>query len=55
MNCEKCNDFIDGICLRAEQDKIHDLEDMSCLLKLQIVLLREILFEIGARNEKDGD
>jgi hypothetical protein len=50
MNCEECKDFIDGVCFRAEQEKIHDITDISCLLKLQITLLRNIL---GALYEDD--
>jgi len=54
INCEHCESYIDNICFRAEEGKIHDITDEGCLLKIQIMLLREILSSLENSNEENS-
>ena len=40
--CVDCIDFVDGMCQKAQLGKISEIEDINCLLKMQISVLRSI-------------
>ncbi len=50
MKCTECIDFVDNLCQKAQLGKISQIDDIGCLLKMQISLLRSI-WEILSEEE----
>ena len=42
MKCDECPDLKDGMCMKAQEGRFSDMEDVCCLLRLQCMLLRDI-------------
>ena len=54
MKCDKCPDFVDNICQKAQLNKFSELEG-DCLLRIMCVLLRDIVGELSYRNDKEDE
>jgi hypothetical protein len=46
MKCTECIDFVDNLCQKAQLGKISQVDNVSCLLRMQISLLRSIWEEL---------
>ena len=57
MKCTNCPDFVDNLCQKAQLGKISEVEEMTCLLKMQISVLRSVWEELVDLNSNfiDGD
>jgi len=57
MKCVGCPDFVDNLCQKAQLGKISEIEEPTCLLKMQISELRSIWEELCLLNENfsNGD
>ena len=47
MRCNECEHFKENMCVLANEGRISELEDVTCLLRLQIMLLRDIWDELS--------
>ena len=56
MKCDKCTSFIDGLCGKAQEGILSEM-DMECLIRCQVMLLRDIWAELSFQNEdlEDGE
>ena len=54
MKCKECSFFKDNICGKASEGNLSDM-DSECLLRCQVVLLRDIWGELNYRNEMDDE
>lgn len=52
MKCKTCEWSKDGECVRASQGHLGEIEDVACLLRCQISLLRDIWAELAIQDEK---
>ena len=50
MKCKGCEWYKNDICIKAEN--ISEVDDISCLLRLNHILLRDILMSL---NDDEGD
>ena len=57
MRCVNCPDFVDNLCQKAQCGKISEVEEATCLMKMQISVLRSIWEELVDLNSHfaDGD
>ena len=53
MKCIDCEDYITGICQKAQDGKLSEMDDSVCLLRCMISLLRSIWEEVVELNNKD--
>lgn len=55
MKCKDCKHYKDGVCTAGGD--LSQIDDLQCLLKLQIVLLKDIYFELMEENDErdEGD
>ena len=55
MKCKDCPDFIGGICQKAQDGKISEIDNSICLLRCQISLLRSIWEELVELNNDHSE
>ena len=56
MNCQECEWFRNQICQKAQTAlSCMDEQGLGCLMKCQIMLLRDILNELKYLNEDEED
>ncbi|MFA5388847.1 MAG: hypothetical protein WC312_03735 [Candidatus Omnitrophota bacterium] len=55
MKCVDCSDFVDNLCQKAQLGKISEVEETTCLLKMQISVLRSIWEELVDLNANFTD
>jgi len=49
--CKLCEWYRKGECVRASEGNVGDIEETSCLLKLQISLLKDIWVELTTQSD----
>ena len=57
MKCTECPSYTNNICQFAQSGKLSEMDNLSCLLRIQIMLLRDIWCELAIDNDEkeDGD
>jgi hypothetical protein len=50
MKCDKCSSFIGGMCGKAQEGMLSDM-DTECLLRCQVMLLRDVWAELVFQND----
>jgi len=43
MKCVKCKSYKDGMCLLAKQNRIGEIDDTNCLLRLLLIHISELI------------
>jgi hypothetical protein len=51
VKCQECPYFLEDICTLASDGKVSEIDNIVCLLRLVIVLLRDITLKLA---DKDG-
>lgn len=51
MKCKGCDWYVDKVCQKAQQEKLSELDDVSCLLRLQCRILLDVWSELRQLND----
>jgi len=55
VKCNECEWFIDGICNKMQKMELSYMDNPVCLMKVQIMILRDIQEELRILNEAEED
>lgn len=53
MKCKGCDWFVDGVCQKAQEEKLSEMDDVACLLRLQTRILLDVWAELRQLNSED--